>query len=325
MQRELVDLDHDAVDLVLDVVPVLAVMVDEVQHTPDVVSRAEVRARRETPFREKAVDLALRVDGRTAPRPDAVHEQTQRVQARLAGLPLQAVLLVELLPETAGSRVARIGERREAPFRARSRLRLVERTATGTGLFDGTAAHVGLERVEALERGDGDEHLAANLDEIRMTAPRQTLRDAGDPDRVDRDVLAGPPVSARRGRGQHSALVAQADRESVDLELGQPAHLAPRGRLGLGAPLAKLFEAEDVVEAQHPLGVLHRGEHGALGRPDGLGRRVLTLQLRVQALEFFQPADPRVVRRVVHELRVATVIGVARVEDALGQLPRLGP
>ena len=38
MQRELVDLDDDAVDLVLDVVAVLAVVADEVVGTPSTES-----------------------------------------------------------------------------------------------------------------------------------------------------------------------------------------------------------------------------------------------------------------------------------------------
>src|SRR5690606_1119733 len=59
VQRELVDLYDDAVDLVLDVVAVLTVVRDEVQHTVDVVARAAVGTRRHTQIGEKRVDLAL--------------------------------------------------------------------------------------------------------------------------------------------------------------------------------------------------------------------------------------------------------------------------
>src|SRR5690606_35541006 len=84
-----------------------------------------------------------------------------------------------------------------------------------------------------------------------------------------------------------------------------------------------LVHREEVVEAQHPFGVIDRGESGDLRRADRLRGRVLALQLGVQALELFEPAHPAVVGRVIDERGVATVVGVLRLEDAGRQFLRL--
>jgi hypothetical protein len=58
----------------------------------------------------------------------------------------------------------------------------------------------------------------------------------------------------------------------------------------------------------------------AIGGTDGLRRRVLPLQLGVQALQLFEAVHPAVVRRVVDDLGVAAVVRVARADDAVGQV-----
>ena len=75
------------------------------------------------------------------------------------------------------------------------------------------------------------------------TSPRTSIatgsgerrRDGGDRAQVGRDVLAGRAVAARRALDEPAALVAQGDREAIDLELGDVAQVR-RGLGGGGRP-----------------------------------------------------------------------------------------
>lgn len=134
-----------------------------------------------------------------------------------------------------------------------------------------------------------------------MPLPGEPFGDLGEPERVLGDDLAHPAVATGRGRCQHAVLVPQIDREAVDLQFGQPIDVPPGGGPRLLRPIAQLLDGEDVVEAEHPLGVLDRREPGRLGGTDHLCRRVLPLQLGVQAFELFQAPHPAVVRGIVDE------------------------
>ena len=213
-------------------------------------------------------------------------------------LELPVVLALGLLPQRPARRIARVGEQ--------------------------PIAHRLLVRVERLEVGDVEEHLAAHLDESRDAPRRRALRDARDLPHVLGDVLAHPAVAAGRGAREPTALVPQRQREAVDLQLAQVVHAPARVALDLRRPGEELLVAEDVVEAQHPLGVLDRSEQGAGRRADRQRRRVLALQLGVQPLDRLEPVHPVVVGRVVDDDGVLAVVGVARVEDPVGQRLRFG-
>lgn len=157
-----------------------------------------------------------------------------------------------------------------------------------------------------------------------MPLAPQLARDARETQRVLGDDLADPAVAAGGRRRQHAVLVAKADREPVDLELAEPVHGTARRRLGLDRPVTELVGREDVVEAQHPLGVLDRGEIGRPGRAHRERRAVLTLQLGERPLDRLEPVHPPVVGGVVDKLGIAPVVRLARVDDALRQVGRLG-
>ena len=104
--RDLVDLDHDAVDLVLDVVPVLAVVVDVAPAPRSRSSTTSKRSEIGSPHAaQRGVGLALALGVEALARADAVHEHAQR--------PGRGDPRV-LLPQRAGGGVARVGERRLA-------------------------------------------------------------------------------------------------------------------------------------------------------------------------------------------------------------------
>ena len=110
------------------------------------------------------------------------------------------------------------------------RVDLAERTGAAV-------ARVGIQRqpgllalgVDPLELGPRHEDLAARLERRGLG---QAAGDDRDRAQVRGHVLAGRPVAAGRTLGEPAALVAQADREAVDLELGDIAQLRGRFRGG---------------------------------------------------------------------------------------------
>ncbi len=301
----------------------LAELGDACRDVVDIGVHPAVRADRQAPRPQEVVDLALRVDRRVGPCADAVHVQRQGLDARDAGLQLEAGLLVQHLPQAATGGVARVGERREPA--TGTDLGALAVDASGEGFGDHALAQVGLQGVEPVERLDGDEHLAPHLDQGWVTLARESLGQVGELDRVGRDVLADASVAPGGGRDEHPVLVPQRDGESVDLGLGEPGDRARRGGLGLGAPGPELVGREHVVEAEHALGVLDGCQVGARRRAHPLRGRVLALQGREQPLERLETLHVGVVGGVVDERGVAPVVGVARLLDALDQCLDLDP
>ena len=156
-----------------------------------------------------------------------------------------------------------------------------------------------------------------------MPFTRESCRNARDLERIDGDVLAHPAVAAGGGRHENAVLVAEIDGQAVDLQLQQPTDVSSRGSRCLRAPVSQLVRAEDVVEAEHALGVFDGREHRALRRAHRLRRRILSLHLGEGALHCFEPPHPPVVGRVVDDLGVAPVVRVAGAEDEVGQSLRV--
>ncbi len=159
-----------------------------------------------------------------------------------------------------------------------------------------------------------------------MVGPGQPVRDALDRADVVGDVLTGAAVAAGGRPHQPAALVEQVDRQAVDLELAQVVEVGTAGVAGdPERPRRQLVGAEDVVEAEHALEVLDRGEVGGERRPDLLGRAVGGAQPRVGVLELVQPAEQGVVLAVADRRRVAHVVGELVRAHLLGQVGPLVP
>ena len=283
---ERVDLHDDAVDLVLDVVAVLAGVDDEPLHLVGAIEQPVVRGGGQAPRLEPCVGLALAGDLEALPGADAVHDEVQRPGGGDGGV---------LLPERAGGGVAGVRERRLAGLDQR--------------------------RVEVGEFLGGEEDLPADLDQPGQVVARQPVWDAGDRQHVAGDVFAHPAVATGGCGDEASVAVGEVDREPVDLELAQPAdRLAVDAPLGPAHPLAQLVGREDVVEAVHLLRVLHRREVGDVRHADPLGGGVGRAQARELLLELLQVAHELVVLGVGDGRRVAPVVGLLRLVDAGGQI-----
>ncbi len=216
VQLELVDLDDDAVDLVLDRVAVLAVVGDEPGGVLGRVVHAVVGAGRQTPRLQQLVDLALGGHGRPAPRADAVHEHPQPAQSIVHARHLRRRLALLLLPQRAARGVARVGEL--------------------------ALAGLALQHVELVEGDLRQEDLAAHLHEVGQLVGGavEPVRDARHERHVHRDVLPHDPVAARGRADERAALVAQVDREAVDLQLAEVAHRPAGVALDLRRPRREL-------------------------------------------------------------------------------------
>ena len=162
-----------------------------------------------------------------------------------------------LLAQRAGGAVAGIGERRLA-------------------LCDEAG-------VEVLEVGDTEEHLTAHLEHLRnreFLGAGELFGDVVDGARVQRDVLAGATVATGGRPLQPSVAIHQRQRDPVDLELAQVVRVVADLALGARSPRRELVRREHVVEGQHPLEVVGRGEVGGESRAaDELRRRIGGAQL----------------------------------------------
>ena len=284
LQRERVDLDDDPVDVVLDVVAVLTPVRDVVVDAVEVVDHLVAAADRQSHLLQGGVGggLARRVE------PVAGTDPVQR-QGQRSGRGDPRVLL----PQRAGRRVARVGERLLALGNQRG--------------------------IDALEGGVGQEYLTTHLEQRRGSLPGQPVRDGLDGPQVVGDVLAGDAVAAGRGAHQPAVLVDDVHGQAVDLQLAQPLrhrHLTGRP----GGPGGELRIGEDVVEAEQPLHVTHLGEVRRQRLHDLLGRRVRCPQARVAVLDRAQLPHLHVVLGVGDGRLVADVVAVGEVFELLAQL-----
>ena len=187
-QRPLVDLDDDAVDLVVErlapLLPPVAALDDALDALVVVGVGVDLEAALAQPL--DLVHVGGEVEA--ADGADPVDPGRER--------PFGGQRRVELA-DRAGGRVARVGE----------------------GRFLGFGAAL----VERFEGGDRQVDLAAHFDQLRRV--RDPQRDRADRAQVLGHVLADPAVAAGRAADQDPVLVGERDRQAVDLRLGRVAEL----------------------------------------------------------------------------------------------------
>ena len=121
--------------------------------------------------------------------------------------------------------------------------------------------------------------------------------------RLARDVLAGRAVAARRALDELAVLVAQADRQAVDLGLAAERDLGVGLEVGLALQAAaqpveealQLLVGEGIVERQHRPAVADLGEGRGRRRRHPLRRAVHVDELREARLDRLQPLAQLVV------------------------------
>ena len=220
-----------------------------------------------------------------------------------------------------------IGEEPERAGGGDGWVELAQRAGGGVaGVGEGLEAGGLLTGVEGGEIGVAHIDLAADFEELRGAG--QGLGDVVDGAGVGGDVLAGLAVAAGGGADQLAVLVAQREREAVDLGLGGV------GERGLGVEAEETADAdveigdlvivEGIGKAQHRHVVAHLAEGLGGGGADLAGGAVGALEMREAGLDGGVAALEGVVGGVGDLGRVGAVIGGIGGGDLAGEHRKLG-
>ena len=212
-----------------------------------------------------------------------------------------------------------IGEEAQGPLGRHAGVELAHRASGGVARVDESlAAMLALRFVHALEVGATHVDLAAHF-KYRWRVAVQTQRDLRDGADVLRHVLAALAVTARRGLHQSAVLIAQVDRQAIELELGGIGHrgrvrrefeFAPHARVevdGTGSAGVGLG-----ADTEHSHAMLHRGKARKHLADNALRRRVECQQLGMRVLDGLQLGEQPVVLGV-RDLRVVEDVVAVRV------------
>ena len=311
LQRELVDLHHHAVDVVVEAVAVLECLGAKIVHFLLAVDHADVGVDAEAADLEPLEKLGLPARG-------DLRLVCRRVDERgeIAVCGDARVLLAQRACGGVPAVGKRLLESALAPC-ALARLKL------GVVLPDLVVFR--LDRlVQAVEGRLGHVDLAADLDgardAVRVALRAQAARDVFDLPDVDGHVLAHAAVAARRRADQDAVVVRERDRGTVDLELADVLQRAPDRLARAAQPLVELLEVHGVFDRVHAHGVLDRLEARGDGTADCLGRRRRGPKLWVAVLDGLELALERVVDGIGQLGRVLLVILVTGAFDDFAQL-----
>jgi len=235
----------------------------------------------------------------------------------------------------------RIGEEAQLALRSDRRVQLAQRTGgTVAGIGQGLLAMRAGPFVEGLEIPAQHDDFAAHFQHLRPAAATQLQRDRADRAHVGGHVLAGLAVAARGALHEHAMLVAQADRQAIELGLGGKQRVAAVQRL-LDAPhelghfaetvaiivrLAfghRLFEG--IAQRQHRQRMAHFGEAAGGAGTDAAGRRIRHGQVRMRGFQCLQLAHHAIVIGVGNLRVVEHVVAVVGLLDPRAQLGCMRP
>ena len=190
--NKIVDLDHDPVDLVAEVVAMFLAIGAIRDDSVDRTEQADVRVDREPQRANQLQRLVMRTKSRpTDDLTNLIRPKRQTPTSRCSRI---------FLPKTAGGSIARIHERP----RSRSQILVVE-------LLEHSVRHV---------------HLTANLQHIRCRT-REYVGNIGNRAHIASDVLTDFAVPTSRRLNETAMFVPQTHRQAVELQLGdKPGHHA---------------------------------------------------------------------------------------------------
>ena len=219
-----------------------------------------------------------------------------------------------------------IGEEAQRPLGGQRGIELAQAAGCGiAGIHEGLVATGPLRVVHPLEVAPEHEHLAAHLQATRRRAI-EPQRDRADGAQVGRHILADGAVATRGPLHEAPVLVAQADRQAVELQLravAQRRGIETSGGGGLAhAPVeaADIVVGECVLQRQHRQRVPHLAEAGRERAADAPGRRLGRGEFGMGRLELLQLAEQAVVLRIGHRRRIEHVVRVIVVLE-LGSKP----
>ncbi len=224
VQRHPVDLDHQAVDLVLDVVPMRAPVLHALDHLVRTVRDDRVRRHGQPPGRQRVVRRGLGLRLEPLQPAEAVADHAEATPSGDRGV---------LLPQRPGRGIARIGERRLALLDQRG--------------------------VQRLEVAEPEEHLTAHLQQCRdgeFRGAGEGLGNIVDGTGIEGDVLPRPAVPPRGRALENTVAVHQVQGDPVDLHLAQVGQVGPRFGLDPADPRPQLVDVEHVVQRQHSFEVV---------------------------------------------------------------------
>ena len=291
LQREVVDLVDDAVDIVTQIGPRGLDGCIAFKKPVHPVAAPRLRVGLETERAQAIERVCLRPGQRFRQLAPGI-----RKKAQWTG---RGDLRVELA-ETAGGGVARIGE--------------------------GLGAGLRLPFIQSGEVGMVHIDLAPDLQHVGRAVER--FGNVLDGPRVRRHVLAGLPVASRRGTDEPSRLVAQRKAQPVDLGLGRVAERSVRREVeepaDAGVELPDIALLECVAEREHPHLVPDLAKGLRRGRTDLFGRGIHTLECREAVLDREVPALGGVVFRVAHHRIVVAMIGGVGTREQIRETREFG-
>ena len=180
------------------------------------------------------VDDAVDFEGKIrAPRGDGLVEGREiggAVRDDAVGVDRKAEAFERVLHARAGSPAAlkaarfadAVGEECERALRRHRGIDLAHRARGSVARIDEEPRACRLlPGVELREVAPRHVDLAAHFEDRRAAPAPELARDRANRPHVGRDILAYLAIAARRRDGQHAVLVAQADRQAIELELGQ--------------------------------------------------------------------------------------------------------
>jgi hypothetical protein len=228
LQRELVDLDHDAVDLELERAPALFPGLALSHHLVLGKELLDVGMDREAVGPEPLQRLPVRRQGQTLGDPDLVAPQRQGTVRGQLGIELA---------DCARGRVAGVHERREAGF--------------------------GAPLVQGREVWQRHVDLAAHLEQRWRRVHVQPQRDRSDRAQVVGDVLPDFPIAAGGSAFEYAVAIEQRDGQAIDLGLGHEFEVGGLDPLSGQVvahslhPGPELLGRAGVGQGEHRLGVAH--------------------------------------------------------------------
>ena len=307
-QREVVDLDDDAVGVEVERPPLVGPFFAERRDGGDACTPSPVRFHRQTPLAHRGEHVAMCRDGlKTVP------SRCRAVFAVSVGDALQGV------PRRGHDL---IGERRQTAFRDESGIEIAHRAGGRVArvLEQGLAGVLPL-AVHALERRARQIHFAADL-EPAVGRAAELQRNRANRSDIRGHFFAAHAVAAGRPAHEASGLVRQRDAQAVDLQLRDIRDVSlseARASAHAFVEGAQLLVVVGVVEAEHRHEMLDGVEPFDRTSGNALCRRIGRDEIGVFGFERFELVE-QAVELLVRDLgRAADVVTLLVVTDAVAQ------